>query len=343
MTKARRVAAMLARMLAVTRELKLALIVGFSLVLVVTVLISDHLSRARTSTLEPTLSQTPPLTPRVDPETVTQANDGSGVFARQTPTEPTGPGAIQPNPNTNGNPAGNTQPVELTMGRTTPPTGEASDLERAVRALGGEIRDGRVYLPPAAGMNPPSGTLPETTPSSQANTNGTTPSYLTPLGPTPIVPNTPPPAPAATPDRIYTVVAGDSAYKIAKRELGDGEMWRTLVSYNKGVIPESGTLREGMKIKLPPKKDVAGTNPAKNSDQANAAPKTVSPPPVGPSNPTTAKFRNYVIKKGDTLGTIASRELGTVRRLQELLDLNKGVLTDPDVAPLGKTIKLPLT
>ena len=30
-----------------TRELKLALIVGFSLVLVVTVLISDHLSQAR--------------------------------------------------------------------------------------------------------------------------------------------------------------------------------------------------------------------------------------------------------------------------------------------------------
>lgn len=331
-------------MLAVTRELKLALIVGFSLVLVVTVLISDHLSRARTNPLEPALSQTPPLTPRVEPETVTQPRDGAGMLAREAPTEPSGPGAIVPNPSINGNPAGSTQPVELTMGRSNPPAGEASDLERAVRALGGEIRDGRVYLPPAAGMNPPSGTLPETTPSNQTIPGGVTPSHLTPLGPTPVQPITPPPAPAATPDRTYTVVAGDSAYKIAKRELGDGEMWRTLVSYNKGVIPESGAIREGMKIKLPPKKDMAGRTPAKNSDQANATPKTVSPLPIGPTTPNSpAKFRTYVIKKGDTLGTIASRELGTVRRLQELLDLNKGVLTDPDVAPLGKTIKLPMT
>lgn len=321
-------------MLIVTRELKLALIVGFSLVLVVTVLVSDHLSRARNTTLDPTLAETPPLTPRLDPETAGAGHrderestlasrdprggtqDGHGV----NPVAGAGTGVTSPPAN---------PPVELTMGRTTRGTDDVSDLERAVRSLGGEIRDGRVYLPPAAGTLGPS--TPGSVPSGEmkATWERSSPGTGTPT----IV--TPPPAPPAMPDRMYTVVAGDSAYKIAKRELGDGELWRSLVSYNKGVIPESGALREGMKIKLPPK--AGGATVASKEKTPEATPAKATTPG------TPGKTRTYVIKKGDTLGLIAQRELGTVKRLQELIDLNKDVLHDPDVAPLGVTLKLPAT
>jgi nucleoid-associated protein YgaU len=49
----------------VTRELKLALIVGFSLVLIVTVLISDHLSKARQLALVRPEADTPRLVPSI--------------------------------------------------------------------------------------------------------------------------------------------------------------------------------------------------------------------------------------------------------------------------------------
>lgn len=328
----------------VTRELKLALIVGFSLVLVVTVLISDHLSRASKDTLEPSLAQTPPLIPKETPEPASSLTPGEPPASLTLHTPPSG--SVDPA-------VGHTTPsgsgtVEISMSRTAnlgTGSDDSSDLARAVKALGGEIRDGRVYLPPAAGTalpdNQPSpGTVPgglnhgANNPGGSGFGNGTTP-----LGPSGI---TPPPAPAAEPDRVYVVVAGDSAYKIAKREFGDGELWRTLVAYNKGVIPDSGSLREGMKIKLPPKKDAQASKPAGNDSRtAKATPSGLTPSAATPK--ADAKFRTYVIKKGDTLGTIASKELGTVRRLQEIIDLNKGILSDPDVAPLGVTIKLPMT
>lgn len=87
-------------MYSVTRELKLALIVGFSLVLVVTVLISDHLSKARNTPLaevpqnHPALVAVPvvdagplvvappapaPTAPAPEPERVIASTTGSGL------------------------------------------------------------------------------------------------------------------------------------------------------------------------------------------------------------------------------------------------------------------------
>lgn len=79
-----------------TRELKLALIVGFSLVLVVTVLISDHLSKARTASLalepvqEPAIPQIPfrelaPSKPEVEVKTVSNVAAGNAGTIKSPP------------------------------------------------------------------------------------------------------------------------------------------------------------------------------------------------------------------------------------------------------------------
>ncbi|MBR4371498.1 MAG: DUF2135 domain-containing protein, partial [Victivallales bacterium] len=49
----------------------------------------------------------------------------------------------------------------------------------------------------------------------------------------------------------------------------------------------------------------------------------------------------YQIKKGDTLLTIAERELGDRKRVNEILDLNPGI--DPDRLRIGSIINLPAT
>jgi nucleoid-associated protein YgaU len=65
--------------------------------------------------------------------------------------------------------------------------------------------------------------------------------------------------------------------------------------------------------------------------------------PMPAPSPTAAalKTRPYTVKKGDSLAAIAQRELGTVKRAREIVELNKKVIKNPDNVPLGATIQIP--
>ena len=73
---------------------------------------------------------------------------------------------------------------------------------------------------------------------------------------------------------------------------------------------------------------------------------TWDPPPPGPDDrdaplppdPTPAP-RTVVVQPGETLGQIAQRELGTVRRLPEILELNG--IDDADLVRAGTKLKIP--
>ena len=47
----------------------------------------------------------------------------------------------------------------------------------------------------------------------------------------------------------------------------------------------------------------------------------------------------YVVKKGDTLGDISKKTLGTSKRWQEFVELNK--IIDEDRIPAGTVLKIP--
>lgn len=125
--------------------------------------------------------------------------------------------------------------------------------------------------------------------------------------------------------RRYTVVEGDTLWRIAQRELGDGGRWREILNANTDVIPGDGGVTVGMQIRLPGR---ATATPTGGSQ-------TQTPPRA------TSGTRNYTVREGDTLSRIASRELGSVSRMQEILDLNRGVLDDADMVRVGMTIRLP--
>ncbi|MCA9261635.1 MAG: hypothetical protein KDA61_20600 [Planctomycetales bacterium] len=54
-----------------------------------------------------------------------------------------------------------------------------------------------------------------------------------------------------------------------------------------------------------------------------------------------SEFRRYVVHDGDTLGRLAERYLGDAARAVELFDLNRDVLANPHLLPIGVEIRIP--
>jgi LysM repeat protein len=168
-----------------------------------------------------------------------------------------------------------------------------------------------------------------------AGANGTT---ITPVvGPQPGAP------------REYTVRAGESLWRIAERELGNGTRCKEIAKLN--GLSNSDLITEGMKLKLPAKDGVApAVDPVAPVLPApsDAAPKKTSPAATTPvrrgTGDTTERLavapgtRRYVVKSGDSLGLIAQRELGSARRADEIKQLNK---MSNDVVKLGTSLILP--
>ena len=60
-----------------------------------------------------------------------------------------------------------------------------------------------------------------------------------------------PAAPAAPAEQTYTVVAGDSLSKIAKRLYGDANQWRRIFEANRDQIQNPDLIQPGQKLKIP--------------------------------------------------------------------------------------------
>lgn len=50
----------------------------------------------------------------------------------------------------------------------------------------------------------------------------------------------------------------------------------------------------------------------------------------------------HTVKPGDTLSKLSQWLLGDAKRFMEIFDLNKDVLTDPNVIKVGQKLKLPM-
>jgi|ERR1700730_13351735 nucleoid-associated protein YgaU len=51
--------------------------------------------------------------------------------------------------------------------------------------------------------------------------------------------------------RTYTVVKGDSLSKIAKREYGDANKWRTIYEANRDLIKDPDLIYPGQSLRMP--------------------------------------------------------------------------------------------
>lgn len=399
-----------------SREQKLALILGFLAVLVVAILISDHYSDARRDTLAGNVAEVPPVVdvPAGSPYAPVASRDGTTSFlgaamASATPDAASAPygGATRESGSTLASGDSATLPPTLPPTRTpTPlPSGDLDIADAALasgdpttvpgggttgllnRALdgageatepvtlvqggsppGGGDRDtsivddlaerfdrlraaGAIRAVPVDGVDPSapgSNGAPDAGPDSDR------------AAPAPSPSPSPTPAPVAS-ERWHSVANGESLYSIAARYYGHGNHWKKLAEANKDRI-KNDQVRVGVRLRVPdnrslglpevpsargsgrnaqtPRSASGGTpartpTPVPNRDQAGD--KANAKPPA--SSTPGASGRTYTVKKGDSLGTIAQRELGTMKRASEIVTLNK--LKNANAIYVGQTLRLP--
>ena len=74
-------------------------------------------------------------------------------------------------------------------------------------------------------------------------------SSTAPAAPANPTPTSPAAAPAAP--RTYTVVAGDSLSKIAKKLYGDGNKWKRIFEANRDTVKNPDLIHPGQVLKIP--------------------------------------------------------------------------------------------
>lgn len=130
------------------------------------------------------------------------------------------------------------------------------------------------------------------------------------------------PAPLAT---TYEVKSGDSFWKIAQKTYGDGNLWKQIADANPTV--EAHTLRPGMKLAVPAKRE-----PARRATRATPDDAVVS----------TAAGKVYTIKAGDVFWNIAKANAhgrNVMEVLHRIEAANPGV--DAERLQIGMQIVIP--
>lgn len=311
-----------------TREHKLALILGFAVIMIVGVLVGDHFSRARATTLSAEVA-TPageaiglmrdPAVDGLPPVGGVGAMAGGAVV----PTTLAVPTGMQ---RANAEPPSFT-PVELKMGHAAAsgPTADPSGLAGIVPVHAPAAAQTETVAAPGTADHPdPSAGLPV----------------------------------SAGVERRYVIESGDSLYRIADEQYGDASLHTALAAYNKDKLPSPTALRVGVTLRIPPKDVLLGDavlgpapKPAPtaisvipSSGPVLGAPgkpatlpgrELVAPKPAGPAE------RTYTVKAGDTLGLIAKSQLGTSKRWKDILDFNRKTLERDDQLKVGMVLKIP--
>lgn len=253
-----------------TRENKLALVVGFALIVFVGVLVSDHFSAAR-------LDEAANLSQRDGKSTRRTYTDGELIdLDRQNIAANTSTPAIRPAVNTaeyKQDVLGIAQPAYESKKKTKPNVIRLPDLQAGSSAI----------------PSRPKQTLPKK---------------------------------AYSKIRTVVVKNNESLSKICQREYRDASLATALAEYN--GIADPNMVRAGSKLRLPDRSFFGNLDKPKRST-------------------AKSKFARYTVKSGETLSEISQKMLKTARRWQELFELNRDVIDDPNNVRAGVTLKIPTT
>lgn len=165
----------------------------------------------------------------------------------------------------------------------------------------------------------------------------------------------------------HVVRRGENFWTIARHYYGSGRYYRALWKANEEKVPKIDELYIGTPIVVPapeqldrgliespgrgaaratqPRSDMVADRGAPRDDElVRASGQHPAGNFEGASAATTPKSRpnqTYMSKSGDTLRSIAARELGDARRDEELQRLNTDLIDDPSDIPAGTLLRMP--
>ncbi|MCA9392177.1 LysM peptidoglycan-binding domain-containing protein [candidate division WWE3 bacterium] len=119
-------------------------------------------------------------------------------------------------------------------------------------------------------------------------------------------------------ENTYTVVEGDSLWKIAQNELNDGFLWTEIAKLNDIDATSAGTIEKGTKLFLP---EVAGASDTNDDAAMDQSDDQMSEDEMVQDESGETKDQLYVVKEGDTLWSIAKEFYGDGNRWHEIFDL----------------------
>ena len=268
-----------------TRENKLALVVGFALILVVGILISDHFSTARSQ-------KSAELGQVVDPMHPDAYANAQLIEYDTVPSA---------------EPLLHTGHVRSSNAQRQPgqSSGQLGLMYDAVRTPPDVVRD------PLADQ-----------PRRHGDTGRTV--------------QLQPEAVEALPFIYHHIKPNETLTSISTHYFGDTSMLRDLAQYND--ITDMNMVPVGLRLKIPRTAAlIRGDTPTATLQQLEQLVGFESSN-ASNSSPTA---KTYTVKKGDTLGEISLRVLGTSKKWRTLYEYNKDVIRNPDRVLEGTVLKIP--
>jgi len=140
---------------------------------------------------------------------------------------------------------------------------------------------------------------------------------------------------------VYIVCPGDSLAEIAKKMYGPEygnkpAAVEKIYKANKDKLTSMDEIQVGQKLIIPPLEK--RTNALLKTGLFEKVSKST---PLQTSQPSKEQFRQYLVKESDSLWQIAAEQLGNGNRYEEIIELNKSVITDADTLVVGMKLKLP--
>lgn len=287
-----------------TRETKIGLLVGMGVIILIGILISDHLSEAQRQQQAELARPVAELDASMAPEPLLNPRD---PVAQRPPVSVPPPGFDRVTTPRDAQPSdphdSGAAPFVL---RQTHPAFDTTDVTR------------RPATPPA----PPADVDVRRNPDFEVRNER-------PIGRDEVIRiRSAEAGPAAPQRRTHHVQSGERLSDIAQQYYGNANKWRLIAEANKDRIPNPNVVRAGVRLYIPPLD-------AEPADTTAAAPREARPAP------TTPQYKDYKLKRGEYLSTVAERIYGKATDWRKLYAINKDRIADPNNVRAGTVIRIP--
>ena len=145
----------------------------------------------------------------------------------------------------------------------------------------------------------------------------------------------------------YILLPNDNFWRVSRKVYGTARYFQALAKFNEAMIPDPKHMKPGLKIKTPMRAQL-------EQQFQSMIPKTstYTPPPApagvasvpGTPGVFAAPTGELLFRVGDndSLSTISQKTLGRSSRWNEIYELNRDRLPDPDRLAIGTVLRLPI-